>query len=196
MKQSPARDGDAPRTPLAAVPTQRRKGERRPDPVLSGAYAHLSIDGLRAYRRALSDEEHRVSYWRRILQARLDLVVSGTTRHGVDHERLAPLLTTGRVDAGRRVLSSVVQGDGGIPPLPQLEELWQRQVAPDDATGRRAFEDDLRVAEQQLSAYRTALHDRIGRATGELIARYRDAPELCLSALPVDRSGRSRHASA
>ena len=195
MKQSPARDGDAPRTPLAAVPTQRRKGERRPDPVLSEAYAHLSIDGLREYRRALTDEEHRVSYWRRILQARLDLVASGTTRPGVDHERLTPLLTTERVGAGRRALTAVVQGDLGIPPLPQLEELWQRQVAPDDLAGRRAFEDDLQVAEQQLSAYRAALHERIGRATEELIARYRDAPELCLSALPVERSGRSRHPS-
>jgi hypothetical protein len=195
MKQSSARDGDAARTPLAAVPTQRRKGERRPDPVLSEAYAHLSIDGLREYRRALSDEEHRVSYWRRILQARLDLVTSGTTGRGVDHERLTPLLTTERVGAGRRALTSVVQGDGGIPPLPQLEQLWQRQVSPDDDAGRRAFEDDLRMAEQDLSAYRSALHDRIGRATGELIARYREAPDLCLSALPLDRPDRSSHPS-
>ena len=195
MKQSSVRDGDAARTPLAAVPTQRRKGERRPDPVLSEAYAHLSIDGLREYRRALSDEEHRVSYWRRILQARLDLVESGTTGRGVDQERLTPLLTTERVGAGRHALSSVVQGDGGIPPLPQLEQLWQRQVSPDDDAGRRAFADDLRLAEQDLSAYRAALHDRIGRATGELIARYREAPDLCLSALPLDRPDRSGHPS-
>jgi len=188
MKQSSARDGGVPRTPLAAVPAQRRKGERRPDPVLSEAYAHLSIDGLREYRRALSDEEHRVSYWRRILQARLDLVVSGTTGRGVDHDRLTPLLTTERVGAGRRALSLVVHSDG-IPPLPLLQELWERQVPADDEAGRRAFEDDLRAAEQQLSAYRAALHDRIGSATGELIARYRESPDLCLTALPVDPGG-------
>ena len=197
MKQSATRGPGTPLAPAApAVPTQRRKGERRPEPVLSEAYAHLSVDGLREYRRALSDEEHRVSYWRRILQARLDLVASGTTRKGVDHERLTPLLTTERVGAGRRALTTVVDGDGGIPPLPQLEELWQRQVDPeDDDAGRRAFADDLRLAEQQLSAYRTALHDRIGRATGELIARYREAPDLCLSALPLDRPDRSGHPS-
>ncbi len=188
MKQSATRGPGTPPAPAApAVPTQRRKGERRPEPVLSEAYAHLSVDGLREYRRALSDEEHRVSYWRRILQARLDLVASGTTRKGVDHERLTPLLTTQRVGAGRRALTTVVQGDGGIPPLPQLEELWQRQVDPEDDDARGAFEDDLRVAEQQLSAYRAALHVRIGQATGELIARYRESPELCLSALPLDR---------
>jgi hypothetical protein len=190
MKQSPTRDGAAlGAAPAPAVPTQRRKGERRPEPVLSEAYAHLSIDALREYRRALSDEEHRVSYWRRILQARLDLVASGTTRKGVEHERLTPLLTTARVGAGRRALTSVVHSDG-IPPLPQLEELWERQVGDDDAAGRAAFELDLRDAEQQLSAYRSALHDRIGQATGELIARYRETPDLCLSALPLGRPGR------
>lgn len=189
MKQFPARDGAASSAPpAAAVPTQRRKGERRPEPVLSEAYAHLSIDALREYRRALADEEHRVSYWRRILQARLDLVAGGTTRKGVDHERLTPLLTTERVGAGRRALTSVVHTDG-IPPLPRLEELWERQVGPEDEAGRAAFELDLRAAEQELSAYRAALHDRIGQATGELIARYRETPDLCLTALPLDRRG-------
>ncbi len=192
MKQS-VRDGVPSRAPLAgAVPVQRRKGERRPEPVLSEAYAHLSVDGLREYRRALSEEEHRVSYWRRILQARLDLVASGTTRKGVDHERLTPLLTTQRVGAGLRALNPVVHSDGGVPPLPLLEELWERQVGADDEAGRRAFEEDLRLAEQQLSAYRSALHDRIGQATGELIARYRESPELCLSALPLDRGPQTR----
>ncbi len=197
MTSSSARDEEQPlrspvRTLPAARPAQRRKGERRAEPVLSEAHAHLSIDALREYRRALTDEEQRVSYWRRILQARLDLVASGTTRKGVDHERLTPLLTTQRVGAGRRALSEVVQRDGGVPPLPQLEELWERQVEPEDEAGRLAFEGDLRVAEQELSAYRAALHDRIGQATGELIARYRESPDLCLSALPLERGARPR----
>lgn len=195
MKQSSTPDGAGARSTLGtAVPGQRRKGERRPDPVRSEAYAHLSIDALREYRRALSEEEHRVSYWRRILQARLDLVVNGTTSTGVDHQRLTPLLTTERVGAGRRALASVFHGDGGIPPLPLLEELWQRQVGTDDEAGRTAFGDDLRCAEQELSAYRAALHDRIGQATGELIARYRDSPELCLTALPQDPRGQAARA--
>lgn len=184
MKQSSTPDGVAPRAPRGvSVPAQRRKGERRPDPVRSEAFEHLSIEGLREYRRALSEEEHRVSYWRRILQSRLDLVVLGTAAR-VEHARLAPLLTDQRVGAGRRALVAVVSGSGSMPPLPLLEELWERQVDRDDEQARTAFTDDLSAAEQQLSAYRSALHDRIGEATGELIARYRDAPELCLSALP------------
>jgi hypothetical protein len=192
MKQSPTPGGPASAASPAAVPAQRRKGERRPEPVLSEAYAHLSVDGLREYRRALTDEEHRVSYWRRILQARLDLVASGTTRRGADHDRLTPLLTTQRVGAGRRALSAVTRSDGDIPPLPLLEELWERQVEPGDDAGRAAFEQDLRLAEHELSAYRAALHDRIGKATGELIARYRESPDLCLSALPLGPGGRPR----
>jgi hypothetical protein len=74
-----------------------------------------------------------------------------------------------------------------VPPLPSLGELWDRQVAPSDAAGTAALDKDLRLAEAQLSAYRSALHRRIGEATGELIARYREQPELCLSALPLER---------
>ena len=107
MKQSPTPGGPASAASPAAVPAQRRKGERRPEPVLSEVYAHLSVDGLREYRRALTDEEHRVSYWRRILQARLDLVASGTTRRGVDHDRLTPLRTYDDAERIRRVLATV-----------------------------------------------------------------------------------------
>ena len=49
-------------------------GRFRAVPERSPDFAHLSLDGLRAYRRVLSAEEGRVSYWRRIIQARLDIV--------------------------------------------------------------------------------------------------------------------------
>ena len=56
-----------------------------------------------------------------------------------------------------------------------------------DTLAREAGETipaDLTKAEAQLSAYRTALHRRLADATGELIARYREQPELCLTVLP------------
>ena len=164
-------------------PAPRRKGEARPAPVRDRAYAHLSIEALRAYRRALADEEGKVSYWRRILQARLDVVLAGS--RDLDTARLRPVLTTARVGAGRQALVDVMPVDD-IPPLPQLGELWDRRVEPDDEAGQLALEQDLRAAEVELSAYRTDLHRRIAEATGQLIARYRDHPELCLTALPID----------
>ena len=162
----------------------RKKGAARPVPTRNADYAHLSIDALREYRRALSAEEGKVSYWRRILQARLDVLQAGSGKE-LDQDHLRPVLTSERVGAGRSALVEVLPVDD-IPPLPSLAELWDRRVDSDDAEGQAAFEQDLRVAEAQLSAYRNALHRRIGEATGELIARYREQPALCLSVLPLD----------
>lgn len=169
---------------LADRPVPLRKGAARPVPVRNADYAHLSIEALREYRRALTAEEGKVSYWRRILQARLDVVEAGSGAREVDHAHLRPLLTSERVGAGRSALVEVLPVDD-IPPLPSLAELWDRRVDPSDEPGTASFVHDLRVAEAQLSAYRNALHRRIGEATGELIARYREQPELCLSVLPL-----------
>lgn len=188
----PSSGGPAPALPGGADRPARRKGAARPAPVLNGAYAHLSIPALRELRRSLSAEEGRVSYWRRILQARLDVVEAGAGARQVDAAALGPLLSTERVGAGRRALVQVLPVDD-IPPLPRLAELWDREVAPSDGPATAALAADLRTAEAQLSAYRNALHRGLGEATGELIARYREQPTLCLSALPVDprRPGRS-----
>ncbi len=166
---------------LADRPADRKKGAARPVPTRNADYAHLTIDALREYRRALSAEEGKVSYWRRILQARLDVTQAGKE---LDADHLRPVLTSDRVGAGRSALVQVLPVDD-IPPLPSLAELWDRRVEEHDADGQAALEQDLRVAEAQLSAYRNALHRRIGEATGELIARYREQPSLCLSALPL-----------
>ena len=177
------------RPSVAAGRPVRRAGVR-PLPTISTAFAHLSLDALREYRRSLGEEEGRVSYWRRILQARLDVVRAGSGSRPVDADALRPLLTSERVGAGRRALTSVLALDDA-PPLPSLAELWDRQVSPSDEAGTAALGEDLQAAEAQLSAYRSALHRRIGEATGELIARYREQPDLCLSALPLEprRSG-------
>ena len=164
---------------------ERRKGAARPVPTRNADYAHLSIDALREYRRALTAEEGKVSYWRRILQARLDVVTAGAGHRELDQAHLRPVLTSERVGAGRQALVEVMPVDD-IPPLPSLAELCDRRVEPDDVDGQAVLQQDLRVAEAQLSAYRNALHRRIGEATGELIARYREQPSLCLTALPLE----------
>jgi len=162
----------------------RRKGEARPAPTRNDSYRHLSIAELRDYRSALTAEEGNVSYWRRILQARLDVVNAGSSGRELDTARLRPVLTSERVCSGRRALVQVLPIDD-IPPLPSLAELWERRVDDQDDVGRAAFAQELRAAEAQLSTYRSALHRRIGEATGELIARYREQPALCLTALPL-----------
>ena len=185
--QASTADGVLPGTrPGGLASPSPRKGAPRPMPEVSSAFAHLSLEALREYRRSLGEEEGKVSYWRRILQARLDVVEAGSGSRPVDAAALRPLLSSERVGAGRRALTEVLALDD-VPPLPSLGELWDRQVSPEDVVGTAALGRDLRLAEAQLSAYRSALHRRIGEATGELIARYRERPDLCLTALPLER---------
>ena len=159
-------------------------GRFRTVPERSPEFAHLTLDGLRAYRRALTTEEGRVSYWRRIIQARLDLVRTPDLGPPTS-DNLRGVFADARVDSSRRALHDVVPVDD-MPPLPDLAELWAREPNPNDEVYNTALARDLSKAEAQLSAYRTALHKRLAGATGELIARYREQPALCLSALPLE----------
>jgi hypothetical protein len=198
-----ARVGDERRSPVAEQADDRVRAEKRRTQAESRAaraavraaaraiaprraaeLSHLSLDGLRAYRTALAAEEDRVSYWRRIIQARLDTVRMVEGVRAVDAKTLKPVLSSARIGRGRSALVQVVPVDD-IPPLPDLERLWQ---SVHDATGpeeQKQLEIDLEDAERNLSEYRQALHRRISTASEELIARYRDHPLDCLSALPL-----------
>jgi hypothetical protein len=192
----PQEDGGTPMDPESTTLAVRgqsasgsapRKNAARPTPERTVQHAHLTLDGLREYRKALTAEESKVSYWRRILQARLDVVRAGSD---LVSENLKPVLTDARVGAGRQALVEVLPVDD-IPPLPDLAGLWERQVDPSDTETVAALEADLAAAERQLSDYRKVLHQRLGAATSELIARYRDEPALCLTALPLQPLRRS-----
>jgi hypothetical protein len=152
-------------------------------PERSDDFAHLSLAGLRTYRATVSSEESRVSYWRRIIQARLDLVRAADTGTSASVEDLREMFTESRVGGARTSLMTIASDDG-MPPLPDLADLWARQPKEGDHEINASLIRDLTKAEAQLSAYRTALHRRLASATGELIARYREHPDLCLTALP------------
>ena len=165
-------------------------GRFRSVPERSPDFAHLSLGGLRIYRQTLSAEENRVSYWRRIVQARLDLVRATDAGTVATVDNLRSVFEEARVDSGRKALLTVVPADD-IPPLPDLVELWAREPQLGDDAHNQRLAHDLMRAEAQLSAYRTALHKRLAAATGELIARYREQPDLCLSALPRRETARA-----
>jgi hypothetical protein len=175
MEQTPTPVGLTPEAPRPRKPAPRPIAQR------TEQHAHLTLEGLREYRKALTAEESNVSYWRRIIQARLDLVQAGST---VTSDNLRPVLTDERIGAGRQALIEILPVDD-IPPLPDLASLWDRFVDPGDTDAVAQLTSELVDAEQQLSDYRRALHERLAAATGELIARYRDEPTLCLSALPM-----------
>jgi hypothetical protein len=157
-------------------------------PERSPEFSHLSLDGLRRYRAALSTEENRVSYWRRILQARLDVVRAVEIGAPTTVGDLSGVFAEARIGGTRTALLTVVPVDD-MPPLPNLADVWAREPRPGDAAGNASLSRDLSNAESQLSAYRSALHRRLGAATSELIARYREEPDLCLTVLPSQPRG-------
>jgi hypothetical protein len=148
----------------------RRIAQRAPE------LAPFSLDDLRAYRQELITEEARVSYWRRLVQARLDLAVAD---HG-SLDRLRAVLTDQQQQSSRLAVLQL-DGDAGLPPVPDLAVLWDSESVDDEVLAR------LADAEHELSAYRRSLHERLDAATGELISRYRDEPALALRALPLPR---------
>jgi len=158
----------------------RRAAARRP----AERVAHLvplELDVLRDYRQELITEEARVSYWRRILQARIDTSV-GDTAGDRDGRRLRSVLTQHQ-ESSRRLAVLPVHDPAALPPLPDLTALWETEGSDDVEALTR-----LAAAEAELSAYRRSLHERLDDATSELIARYREEPGLALRALPVPRS--------
>ena len=151
-------------------------------PELDPAYDGLSLADLRDLRRELGDEESRVSYWRRIIQARIDLLTRGATDGDLVERLTSVLAESGAVH--RRLANLSVRSASDIEALPDLHQLWTRVVDPHDAEAVAEFVEALQRAEADLSSMRREIHQRLDEATGQLIARYRQDPTLALSALP------------
>lgn len=163
-------------------PAEERRRTIR-NAVSSPHLAALSLDELRDYRRRLTEEEDRVSYWRRLVHARIDVLEAESRNEGVlSMEQLVRVL--GDTGAGRTRTALVrVAAAEPLPELPQLQEMWLTEVDPTDQQQVGDALARLRSAEQQLTDYRKALHKRIDEATAELITRYRDEPTLALRVL-------------
>ena len=143
----------------------------------------LSLDDLRQLRQQLSDEESRVSYWRRLFQARLDMlndndeVETGDVRRVLQDASSAP----------RRWQALGLHPADIDTSMPEARELWSRVVDLHDAEQRIAYTGLLQQMEGSLSRNRRALHAQIDLVTQELIRRYKANPALALTALPTRR---------
>lgn len=163
-------------------------GQRRIDTVLEPEYlagiADLDLEELRARRNTAEDVETQVSYYRRLLHGRMDLLNFELRRRSGDEERtlldaLPEILASGMMlgdqpnlrhietmpplptTTGRRLIDKIM--DDGI--LTQLPELSDEEV-------HEAL-DRLREVEQQLSTQRRQLHAVIDALQDEIVARYR-----------------------
>jgi hypothetical protein len=154
-----------------------------------GSLSRLPLPDLRTYRRQLANEEDKISYWRRLVHARIDVIEAEA-----HHERPLRLDELIRVlgDTGsgrtRTALVSVRAADD-LPELPVLADMWVTELDPHDTAEVAEALRRLRAAESQLTDYRRALHERLDAATGELIDRYRRDPASALIAFRSPHTG-------
>ena len=178
-----ARSGTASRNGVG-MDEGRRAKRGVGDLVAAPHLADMDLPGLRAYRRDLQEEEDRVSYWRRLVHARLDMLEAGANVEGsLSVEQLIRVLGDTGTGATRTALSAVHPAEP-LPDLPESTSMWVTEVDPHDPVALAEAQEKLRAAEKKLTAYRKALFERIDQATAELILRYRDNPAAALTALP------------
>ncbi len=165
--------------------TQNR---RRIDIVLEPEYLadldSLTLDEVRQRRDTAEDVEAQISYYRRLLHGRMDLLNFEARRRAGEEERtlleaLPEILATGMIlggepnlrhietmppiptTTGRRLIDRIM--DDGI--LADLPDLSDDEI--DEALNR------LREVESGMSQQRKQLHEVIDSLQEEIVARYR-----------------------
>jgi hypothetical protein len=154
--------------------------------VPSEELAGLDLEQLRAYRGELEAEEDKVSYWRRLVHARIDVLEAESgSGNPLSIDDLVRVLGDTGSGRSRHALVRFRAADP-LPDLPVLREMWVTEVDPHDAHQVEDALERLRKAEHQITTYRRALHDRIDEATRELILRYRENPLAALAVIPEE----------
>lgn len=181
-RPAPAADGRAQRVAAAKAKRAERRRLRASAPVPQRApqFALLSLPDLREIRRVVQHEEELAAYWHRIIESRL-AVVRDLLPPKPPVADLRGALRAARESPSRT--AAIVPGLGRPVVLPDLAEVWSRDVVYADKAASAALEAELTYAEQQLAAYRLQLRSSSMAAHAELIARYREAPHLALHLL-------------
>lgn len=157
------------------------------DPAFLSGLTTLAIDELRTRRSQATEVEVGLSYVRRLVQGRLDIVMTEAKRResGGSEGDIADL-----VSRLPEILSDRVRGPGNgrLPTLMAPAEMASPEIARLDAivdaeqlgslprvddTDLRAMVDALAAFEREVSAGRRALFDVIDQLQGELVRRYK-----------------------
>lgn len=121
-----------------------------------------------------------MSYWRRLVQGRLDLARAALAGDEPSVERLAAAEHSGALDrngASLRSPSFAVFVNGiQDRKLASLAATWDTPIPWDDPERLREAERELVQVEAELSRRRRELHQRIDACTAELVERYRSDP--------------------
>ena len=113
------------------------------------------VSDLRLDRRALRAEHARVTWWRRLVRARIDLAVAQAVRPqslGEDVAFALPLEVS--LDVPRPAALAAVLGEADSVPVADVARL-----------------QELRALDAQLAAYGAGVEAALARATERLVAR-------------------------
>ena len=121
------------------------------------AWAGLDLSDLRLYRKRLAEEEEKVSYWRRLVHARIDVLEAEA--HHERPLRLDELIRVlGDTGAGRTRTALVsVRAADDLPELPVLADMWVTELDPDDT-------EAVAAADRPAAVGRGAAHRLPARA--------------------------------
>ena len=132
------------------------------------------VRDLRLDRRALRAEHARVTWWRRLVRARLDLAVAQAAQPSVLGEDMAFQLPPEiGVEVPRPAMLAAVLGSSRT-----------------DGDGGEALRlDELRALDEQLTRYGEGVEAALTNATERLIVRLAQEPSQTLASLPEPRIG-------
>lgn len=144
--------------------------------------SELSVEQIRSLRAQLQADDDAISYVRRMVQARIDIVLAERQLRSEGDEVLAP-------DDLREILGRHLTGGPARPPRPtedasehplsiELDELCSRlganHVSQLSADELATLSDALVSFEHARSVERKALFLRLDALSAELVRRYRD----------------------
>ena len=176
------------------------QGNRRIDKVLDPDYViglrEISLDDLRERRREAEQEETDLSYMRRLLQGRLDILRAELARRGGDQSDLVESLphilsddgpAQGPRGMGRHISAEPSRADAHRRHVEQLvaDVDLSNPDAHDDASLRRVLET-LEAEETKVSESRRAVQKVMDALTAEVTRRYREGDANPSDLLPTE----------
>ena len=181
--------------------TSGAPGNRRIDRVLSADFLtgldSMSMDDVRGLRREAEQEETDLSYLRRLLQGRLDILRAELSRRAGDSsetlvESLAHILTDEGVSSSPRGMGrhSSVEPSRADSHRRHVEALvadvdLSNPSGHDEASLRRAVES-LEREEHEVSEKRRAVQGVMDACTAEITRRYREGDADVSDLLPTE----------
>ena len=176
------------------------QGNRRIDKVLDPDYVNglreISLDDLRERRREAEQEETDLSYMRRLLQGRLDILRAELARRSGEQIDLVQALphilsddgpAPGPRGMGRHIAAEPSRADAHRRHVEQLvaDVDLSNPDAHDDASLRRVLET-LEAEETKVSESRRAVQKVMDALTAEVTRRYREGDANPSDLLPTD----------